>query len=69
MSRPRGDRHVAERERYVRYQAKPRRRRLKDGGYGRRAEDHVTLVELGLELIPPVFLFFLFRVSHSLFKV
>lgn len=44
------------------------------GAYRRRkaerTEDHVTfVVELGLELIPSVFLFFLFRVTRSPFSI
>ena len=37
--------------------------------YGRRTEDHVTFVELRLELLPSVFLFFLFRVTRSPFSI
>jgi hypothetical protein len=38
---------------------------IEDDSYGRRAEDHVTFVELRLELIPSLSISFLFRVSPS----
>ena len=38
---------------------------MEDGSYGRRAEYHVTFVELRLELIPSLSISFLFCVSRS----
>ena len=42
---------------------------IEDGSYGRRAEYHVTVVELRLELIPSLSISFLFRVFRSPSKI